>query len=91
MQKISCVVITYNEEDNIKDCLESLKWTDEIVLADAFSTDRTVQIANGYTEKIFQRRWDGYSQQKNFGLSHATNEWVLFVDAYERASKELAS
>lgn len=90
MQKISVVVIVYNEERNIKDCLESIKWVDEIILVDAFSEDKTIEIAKEYTDKIFQRQWQGYSQQKNFGLFQASNEWIIFVDSDERISEELA-
>lgn len=88
--KISSVIITYNEERNIGDCLESLKWTSEIIIVDAFSSDRTVGIARVYTDKILQREWQGYSQQRNFGLSQASNEWVLFIDADERLSNALS-
>jgi len=88
--KISTVIITFNEENNIKDCLESLKWADEVILVDAFSSDKTIQIAKDYTDKIFQKEWQGYSEQRNFGLSQARNEWVLFLDADERMSDALA-
>lgn len=88
---ISAVVITYNEERMIRECLESLRWVDEIILVDAFSSDRTIEIAKGYTKKIFQREWQGYSQQRNLGLAQAQNKWVLFVDADERISDALAN
>ena len=89
MQKISVVIITYNEEKNIRDCLESIKWADEIIIVDAFSKDRTVDIAKNYTDRIFQRQWEGYTQQRNFGLTQVCNEWVLFLDADERISEAL--
>lgn len=90
MQRISAVVITYNERENIRACLESLKWVDEIIVVDSFSTDNTIQIANLYTDKVFQREWQGYSKQKNFGLSKTNIEWILFLDADERISGTLA-
>ena len=92
MQKlsISVIIITLNEEQRIRDCLESVKWADEIILVDAFSSDATVDIARNYTNTIFQRQWPGYSEQRNFGLAQAKNEWVLFLDADERISAGLA-
>jgi glycosyltransferase involved in cell wall biosynthesis len=90
MAGITSVVIAFNEERNIVDCLESLRWTDEIILVDSMSTDQTVSRASLYTDKIFQRPWPGYVEQKNFGLMQASYDWILFVDADERISKELA-
>ncbi len=89
MRNISVVIITYNEEKNIKDCLESVKWADEIIVIDAYSQDRTVEICKGYTDKIFKRPWSGYGEQKNYGLSMVKNEWALFLDADERISDTL--
>jgi len=89
MNKLSVVIITYNEEENIRDCLESVNWSDEIVVVDSFSTDRTVEIAREFTPNIFQNRWTNFSQQKNLALEKASNEWVLNVDADERVTPEL--
>lgn len=86
---LSVVIITHNEEDNIRDCLESVKWADEIVVVDSFSTDKTVEIAREYTDKIIQREWDGYGAQKQFALEQTTSDWVLSVDADERITPEL--
>jgi len=86
MEKLSVIIITYNEEENIRDCLESVRWADEIIVVDAFSTDRTVEICREYTDKIFLRKWRNFSDQKNFALSKATHEWVLSIDADERVS-----
>ena len=82
-------VITLNEEDNLRDCLESVKWADEIVLVDSFSTDRTLEIAREYTDRILQREWNGINDQRQFCLDQATHEWALCVDADERVSPEL--
>ncbi len=90
MEKISAVIITLNEERNIARCLESISWVDEIIIVDAFSKDNTVIIGSQYTDKIFQRKWPGYSEQRNFGLSQAKSDWVLFIDADERVSPLLA-
>lgn len=54
---ISVVIITKNEERNIRRCLESVKWADEIIVVDSYSDDRTVEIAKGYTDKVYLRRW----------------------------------
>jgi len=87
--KISVIIIAGNEEENIKDCLESVKWADEIVVVDSESTDNTVEIAKSYTEKVFVKPWSGYSEQKKYALSKASNEWVLSIDADERITTEL--
>lgn len=87
--EISAIVVCFNEEDNIRDCLESLRWCDEIVVVDSFSTDRTVEICRQYTGRIIQRPWGGYRDQKVFAHSQATKEWVFVVDADERVPPEL--
>ena len=89
---ISVVVLTKNEEKNIEECLKTLQWCDEIVVVDDFSTDKTVSLAKRLGAKIFERNLeDDFSQQRNFGLGKATGEWVLFIDADERVSQNLAS
>ena len=87
--EISAIVVCFNEEDNIGRCLASLKWCDEIVVVDAFSTDRTVEIARRYTDRVIQRRWSGYRDQKSFAHSQASREWVFLVDSDEEVSAEL--
>ncbi|MGB0909410.1 MAG: glycosyltransferase family 2 protein [Nitrospirales bacterium] len=87
---ISALVITKNEAHNISDCLESVKWVDEIIVVDAQSTDETVQLAKGFTEQVFVRQWPGFGLQKNFGMEQATSDWILIVDADERVSDELS-
>ncbi|MEI7905153.1 MAG: glycosyltransferase family 2 protein [Candidatus Firestonebacteria bacterium] len=86
MEKISAVVITKNEELNIEACLRSISFADEIIVVDAASNDRTVEIAKRFTKKIFIRKWDNYANQKNFGIDRTRNRWVLSIDADERAS-----
>jgi len=86
---ISAVVICGNEEANIGDCLESVKWCDEIVVVDSMSADRTPEIARRYTKKVIQRPWPGYVAQKNFALEQATGDWVLSLDADERCTPGL--
>lgn len=86
---LSIAIITYNEEENIKDALESVKWADEIVVVDSFSTDRTVEICREYTDKVFSFEWQGFSEQKNKAVSLTTHQWVLVLDADERVTEGL--
>ena len=87
---ISIVVITRNEEDNIADCLTSASWADEIVVLDDGSTDKTVDIAKKFTDKVFSRKMDIEGRHRNYAYSLAKNNWVLSLDADERISPELA-
>ena len=87
--KLSVTIITHNEEENIAGCLESVKWANEIIVVDSGSTDNTVDIAKGYTDKVIHNAWNGYAAQKSFALNQATNEWVLSLDADERVTEEL--
>jgi glycosyltransferase involved in cell wall biosynthesis len=88
--RLSVCIICHNEERNIKRCLESLHaWVHEIVVVDSMSTDRTVDIAKGYTDRVFQRPWPGYAAQKNFALSKTETDWVLSLDADEMVSRAL--
>jgi len=88
-QTISCTIVVFNEERNIQDCLESAKWMDEIVVVDAFSQDRTLEICRQFTTRIYQRPWKGFGDQKNFSIDQATCDWVFILDADERISDEL--
>src|SRR5436189_3708351 len=87
--ELSAIVVCFNEEDNIGRCLKSLSWCAEIVVVDAFSTDRTVEIARRYTDRVIQRRWTGYRDQISFAHSQATREWVFLIDSDEEVSAEL--
>ena len=89
--KVSAIIVCFNEEDNIHACLESVDWCDEIVVIDAHSTDRTLDIVREFTDRIFVRDWPGYREQKQFALDQASLEWVLNLDADERVSPELRS
>lgn len=86
---LSVVVITRNEERNIKDCLESVKWADEIIIVDDNSSDKTVEIAQGYTDRIFHRKMDIEGRHRNWAYAQARNSWVLSLDADERVTPEL--
>ena len=87
--EISAIVVCFNEEENIRKCLESLRWCNEIVVVDSFSTDGTVEICRQYTDRVIQRPWAGYRDQKAFAHSQATRDWVILVDADERVPAEL--
>lgn len=88
---ISAVLHTYNEEKNIKRCLNSLSWVDEIILVDMGSTDQTCRMAREYKAKIFQHEYTGFVEPaRNFGLSKATGDWIIVVDADEEIPKNLA-
>ncbi len=87
---LSVVLITKNEEHNIRRCLDSVKWADEIVLIDSQSTDRTVEIAKEYGAKIYSPQWKGYGPAKQEGVNKATSEWILSIDADEEVTSELA-
>ena len=89
MARLSVVVICYNEAVNIGKCLSSVKWADEIIVVDSHSTDQTVDIAKGFTDRIYQHKWQGYGKQKNLALSYASYPWVLSLDADEVLSTEL--
>ena len=89
MSPLSVIIITKNEERNIRDCMRSVSWANEFVVVDAGSSDSTVPIAKEFTEKIFVKEWLGYAEAKNFALENITNEWVLWLDADERLTPEL--
>ena len=86
---VSAIVVCFNEEQRIEACLESLRWCDEIVVVDSFSTDRTPEICRRYTERFYQRAWAGYGDQKAYAHSLASKDWVLLVDSDERVSVAL--
>lgn len=87
---ISAFIVCCNEERQIRRCLESIKWCDEIVIVDSGSTDNTLAICQEYTSKVFYHPWQGYVGQKQHALSLCSGEWVLNLDADEEVSEELA-
>jgi glycosyltransferase involved in cell wall biosynthesis len=91
MQPISAVLITFNEERNIEEALQSLSWADEIVVVDSGSSDTTLKICRKYTNNILHRDWTGYADQKNFAVQNARNDWIFSLDADERVSPGLIS
>ncbi len=91
MATLTVLVITFNEGANIEACLESAKWADEIVVVDSGSTDKTCELARRYTNKVAFHAWLGYADQKNYGHTLTSGDWVLSLDADERVTLELQS
>jgi len=86
---LSVIIPTYNEEENIQECLESVTWADEILVVDSFSKDRTLEIARRYTDRILQREYINSASQKNWAIPQTKHQWVMVVDADERVTPEL--
>jgi glycosyltransferase involved in cell wall biosynthesis len=87
--RISAVIITFNEEENIRAACESVAWADEIVVVDSESTDATRDIAVDCGARVIVNKWPGFAAQKQFATNAATHDWVLSLDADERVSPEL--
>jgi glycosyltransferase involved in cell wall biosynthesis len=83
-------MITKNNERTVEKALESVKWADEIVVVDSFSTDKTLEICRKFTDKVFQREWPGHRDQYQHAADLTTNQWIMFVDSDEEISYELA-
>lgn len=88
--RISVLVPTRNEERDLPECLESVRWADEIVVVDSESTDRTQAIATERGARVIVRPFDDFSSQKNWALPQLSHDWVLWLDADERADALLA-
>jgi glycosyltransferase involved in cell wall biosynthesis len=87
---ITAIVTTFNEEQNIASCIESLLWCDEILVVDSFSTDRTAETARAYPQVRFvQRTYYGSASQKNWAMDQVGNDWILIFDADERCTPAL--
>lgn len=88
----SVIVLTYNEEKNIRACLESVKgWVEEIFVVDSYSTDNTLAIVKEYTNTIYQHPFENYSKQRNWAIENLPiqSEWILNLDADHRVTPEL--
>ncbi|MDO8503143.1 MAG: glycosyltransferase family 2 protein [bacterium] len=89
---VTAIVLTKNEEKNIAKCLAGLRFCNEVIVVDEYSTDRTGEIARRYGARVFQRHLKSdFAAQRNFGLEKSRGDWVLFVDADERVSAALAA
>lgn len=90
MARLSAALIVRNESRNLRECLETLRWADEIVIVDSGSDDDTIAIANEYTDKVYvESDWQGYGVQRQRAQARATGDWILVVDADERVTPEL--
>lgn len=87
--RISATIIVRNEEVNIAEVCETVSWADEIVVVDSDSTDRTVEIAKNYTDKVFNLEFKGYKDKHEFADAQTTGDWIFWIDADERVTDEL--
>lgn len=90
VSRISVTIITLNEAANIRECLESVRWADEIVVVDSESRDDTVKISREFTDRVFVNPWPGHQEQKNVAVDKATGPWIFSLDADERVTPALA-
>lgn len=91
MAKITALILAKNEERNIEDCIRSVSFTDEVLVIDDFSTDKTRALAESMGARVIQHSMAGdWGGQQTFAIKNATHEWVLFIDADERVSEPLA-
>src|SRR2546423_13788573 len=88
---ISAVIITFNEEDNVRTACESVAWADEILVVDSESTDRTREIAKELGARVLVNKWPGFAVQKQYATDSAKHDWVFSLDADEWLSPELQS
>ena len=88
-RKLSAIIPCFNEESNIEECIRSVLWADEILVVDSFSTDKTLEIARKYTDRILQHEYINSAAQKNWTIPQASYDWVLIVDSDERVTPEL--
>lgn len=88
--KLTALIITLNEEKNIRELLHNLDFADEIIVVDSFSTDKTLEILHEFNHvKVYQHAFNNFSEQRNIAINYASNDWVLFIDADERISADL--
>ncbi len=88
---ISVLILTFNEERNLSACLESVRWSDDVLVLDSFSDDKTVEIARAAGARVLQNRFVNFAEQRNFGIEHGglKHEWILHLDADEVVTPEL--
>lgn len=89
MPRLSVIIIALNQEANIADCLASVSFADEIVVVDTGSTDRTVEVARAYTDRVLTTNWQGFGPTKNYALDQARGDWVFSLDTDERVPPAL--
>lgn len=89
IQKITALAITFNEEENVKRYIESLSFADEIIFVDSNSTDKTIELAKEMNIKVIERKFTNFSDQRNYAINQAKNDWIVFFDLDEIITKEL--
>ncbi|UCF77678.1 MAG: glycosyltransferase family 2 protein [Candidatus Eiseniibacteriota bacterium] len=88
-EKLTVIIPTFNEEGNVRECLESVSWAHEIIVVDSFSSDSTVAICREHGATVLKHEYRNSAAQKNWVLPRASNAWVLIVDADERVTEPL--
>lgn len=88
-RKLTAIIPCFNEERNIAECIDSVKWADEIFVVDSFSTDRTPELARERGVRFVQHEYVNSATQKNWAIPQATHDWVMVVDSDERVTPEL--
>ena len=90
MNNVTAIILARNEEQHIEECIKSIQCADEILVIDDGSTDQTVSLAEQLGAKVIHHALNGdWAQQRRFGISQSSCEWILFIDSDERVSSEL--
>lgn len=89
MSKLSVYVIAYNNEAEIRACLESVSWADELIVVDSYSTDATEKISREFTDKVYQHEFKGFGRLRNEAVAHTSHDWVFSLDTDECATPEI--
>ncbi len=89
--QISVLILTLNEEINIVDCINSVKWADDVVVLDSFSSDKTVELARTAGASVVQRKFDNWASHQNWALANINfkYDWIFYIDADERCDQQL--
>ena len=87
--RISAYIIAYNEAEKIRDCINSVLWADEIIVADSHSTDGTTEIASKLGAKVIHIPFKGYGDLRNQAISNCTGDWIFSLDSDERCTEEV--
>ena len=87
--KISVYIIAFNESEKIRDCINSVLWADEIVVADSYSTDGTTEIATEMGANVIHIPFNGYGNLRNEAINHCSGDWIFSLDSDERCTKKV--
>lgn len=88
--KITGLIITLNEEQNIAEVIQNIDFVDEIIVLDSYSNDKTIEIAESFSKvKVYQNKFENFTDQRNLALDYASHNWILFLDADERLTPQL--